>query len=365
MKTKIIITVGPKTESYEAVKNLVAAGTDMIRLNFSHATYEQYIEIKKIIKKVEKETGKKIYLIQDLQGPRIRVGKLPAEGIILVDGSHVALTTGPNNLENNVIHIDDNKLYIDIKKGDPIFLSNGELELIVTEIKGEEIWCRVTKGGLLVSHKGVNVPNTNLERGGLTAKDIRDVKYILANGGVDYIALSFVQTREDVKRLRDLIKRHAVSGQVPQIISKIERGIALKNIDEIIVESDAIMFARGDLGIEIPIENLPIIQKNIVRHAHWHDTPVIIATQVMTSMIVNESPTRAEVSDISNAVFDRADAVMLSDETAVGAHPVEAVRMLRKVIRRTEDYLEKKNFFDPKVREGLVHKHTGLPVDEE
>ncbi|MEI8361453.1 MAG: pyruvate kinase [bacterium] len=358
MKTKIIITVGPKTESYEAINNLVSAGTDMIRLNFSHATAEQFLNVKKIVKKIEKETGKKIYLIQDLQGPRIRVGKLPAEGFHLIDGSTVVLTTGQNDLSKNIIRIDDNKLYADISKGDPIFLSNGELELVVIDVKDEEIICRVIKGGLLASHKGINVPHTNLERGGLTGKDIKDVKYVLENGGVDYIALSFVQTSNDVKKLKDLIAKFAKKGEAPLIISKIERGIALKNIDSIIVESDAIMFARGDLGIEIPIENLPIIQKSMVRHAHWHDTPIIIATQVMTSMIVNDSPTRAEVSDISNAIFDRADGVMLSDETAIGAHPVAAVRMLKKVIRRTEEYLEKKNFFDPGVGEKLVLKYN-------
>lgn len=365
MKTKIVITVGPKTESYEALKGLVMAGATMIRLNFSHATYEQFVSVKKMIKKIEKETEKKVYLIQDLQGPRIRVGKLPSNGLVLVEGMKVALTTGPNDLDKNIIHIDDNELYIDIKKNDPIYLSNGELELIVTEIKGEEIWCRVTTGGLLFSNKGINVPNTNLKRGGLTAKDIKDVKYMLENGGADYVALSFVQTAEDVRRLRQLFVKHTKKGQEPKIISKIERGIALTNIDSIIVESDVIMFARGDLGIEIPIENLPIIQKNIVRHSHWHNTPVIIATQVMTSMIVNPSPTRAEVSDISNAVFDRADAVMLSDETAVGAHPIEAVKMLKKVIYRTEEYLQKKNFFDPLAHEGLMKKSTRDLSDQE
>ncbi|NTU98860.1 pyruvate kinase [Candidatus Falkowbacteria bacterium] len=360
MKTKIVITVGPKTANYESLLELVHAGAEMIRLNFSHATFEQFLEVKKIIKKIEKETGRKIYLIQDLQGPRIRVGKLPAEGVMLTEGSNLVLSTGPSIPGSKVIHIDDNELYIDIEKGDPIYLSNGEIELIVTEVRGEEIYCRIIQGGLLVSHKGVNVPNTNLKKGGLTRKDIKDVRYALENGGADYIALSFVQTAEDVRKLRALINKYAKKGHEPKIVSKIERGIALKNIDEIIVESDVIMFARGDLGIEVPIENLPIIQKNLIRHAHWHNTPVIIATQVLTSMIVNSSPTRAEVSDISNAIFDRADAVMLSDETAVGAHPIEAVKILKKVIRRTEEYLEKKNFFDPEVQRQMANKYSSL-----
>jgi pyruvate kinase len=194
----------------------------------------------------------------------------------------------------------------------------------------------VIHGGVLSSNKGINVPDTNLKKGGLTLKDIKDLQFGL-KVGVDYVGLSFVQTASDVIKLRRLIgKRKGV-----KIISKIERGIALKNIDKIILASDVIMIARGDLGIETPIEDLPIVQKNLVRQAHWNKRPAIIATQVMTSMIKNQNPTRAEVSDIANAVLDGADAVMLSDETAVGDYALAAVKMLRKVIVRTERYINK------------------------
>jgi pyruvate kinase len=236
------------------------------------------------------------------------------------------------------IPIDSRDLYKDIKKNDPLFLCNGEIDLIVQNIKNKIISAKVIHGGTLSSNKGINVPDTNLKKGGLTAKDMKDLKFGL-KAGMDYVALSFVQTANDVLRLRRLLgKKSSV-----KIVSKIERGIALKNIDKIIAASNVIMVARGDLGIEVPIEDLPIIQKNLVRHAHWHDKAVVIATQVMTSMIINPYPTRAEISDIANAVFDGADMVMLSDETAIGNYSLEAVKTLRKVLNRTERYIYKTN----------------------
>lgn len=346
MNTKIIATVGPKSESAKDLIALLEAGVDIIRVNFSHATYEQFERIKKIISDFNKKSERKISLILDLQGPRIRVGKLPVEGIILRDGDMASFSyDGKNKIyDGGVIPIDSSSLHADIKKGDPLFLCNGDMEIVVTEIKNKIITGRILRGGLLTSHKGINIPNTNLKAGGLTKKDIADVNFGL-KVGVDYIALSFVQTVHDVERLRKLITKSKSNKKI-KIISKIERGIALKNIDLIISASDAIMVARGDLGIEIPIEDLPIVQKNLVRHSHWHDKPAIIATQVMTSMIKNVHPTRAEISDIANAVFDGADMVMLSDETAVGENAVEAVKILKKVIERTEKYIYKGNVND-------------------
>ena len=281
-----------------------------------------------------------------MQGPRIRVGKLPVTGLILRDGEMASFSYGARNkiYDGKIIPIDSASLHTDIKEGDPLFLCNGDIEIKVTEVKNKVIKGLIIRGGLLTSNKGINIPNTNLRAGGLTKKDIIDVNFGLKSG-VDYIALSFVQTAHDVERLRKIIVAANPKNKV-KIISKIERGIALKNIDEIISASDAIMVARGDLGIEIPIEDLPIVQKNLVRHAHWHDKPAIIATQVMTSMIKNPHPTRAEISDIANAVFDGADMIMLSDETAVGENAVEAVKILKKVIERTEKYIYKGNVND-------------------
>ncbi len=340
MSTRIIATVGPKSESPENLEALLKAGVDFVRVNFSHASYEQYIRVKKIIDRFNKKSERKIFIIADLQGPRIRIGKIADQGINLRDGETINFCYSGKNckLSPNIIPIDNSELHLDIKKGDPLFLCNGEIEIAVTCIKGQIICGRVVKGGFLTSHKGINVPYTNLKKGGLTPKDIKDVKFVL-NAGVDYIALSFVQTANDVEKLRRLIG----VGKKVKIISKIERAIALKNIDSIIVASDMIMIARGDLGIEIPIEDLPIVQKNLVRHAHWHDKPVIIATQVMTSMITNAHPTRAEVSDIANAVFEGADIIMLSDETTIGAYPREAVKILAKVIKRIERFLRREN----------------------
>lgn len=357
MKTKIIATFGPKTTDKEVLVDLIKAGTNMFRFNFSHGTNEQLVKYAKIIRAIAKDLGKEVEIMQDLQGPRIRVGKLPAEGVALKDGMKVGFTIHQTDLDNNLIAIDYKDLHVDIKKNDLLFLSNGAIELLVESIKDQVIWCRVTKGGVLFSHKGVNVPTTNLKNSGMTEKDIRDAKFGLSTNLVDYIALSFVQTADDVIKLKKLIEKYGNKKKPVRVISKIERGTALSEIDRIIVESDALMFARGDLGIEVPMENLPIIQKNIVRHAHWHNTPVIIATQVLTSMIVNQNPTRAEVSDIANAIFDRADAVMLSDETAVGEYPIDAIKMLKRVIHRTEQYLEQKNFFDPAVQKAHSHKY--------
>ena len=343
MNTKIIATIGPKSESPKDLTALLKAGVDIVRVNFSHASFEQFKRIKKIVLDFNKRSARKISLILDLQGPRIRVGKLPSEGLILRDGEMASFSYGVRNkvYDGKIIPIDSASLHADIKKGDPLFLCNGDIEVSVTEIKNKIIKGLIIRGGLLTSNKGINIPDTSLKAGGLTKKDIADVNFGLKIG-VDYIALSFVQTAHDVERLRKIIISANLKNKI-KIISKIERGIALKNIDAIISASDAIMVARGDLGIEIPIEDLPIVQKNLVRHAHWHDKPAIIATQVMTSMIKNPHPTRAEVSDIANAVFDGADMIMLSDETAVGEYAVEAVKLLKKVIERTEKYIYKGN----------------------
>jgi len=340
MPTSIIATIGPKTESLKDMQSLVKAGVNIFRVNFSHATYAQYRRIKKNVEKINKNREEKIKIIQDLQGPRIRIGRLPEEGRELLVGEEISLkyVSRPAANIGDSIPIDDPDLYKYLKPGELIFLANGEMELKVLKIANKVIFAQVIIGGLLTSHRGVNLPNTELKGAGLTKKDIKDVEFVLKIG-VDYIALSFVQSAKDINKLKKLIK----NDKKIRIISKIERGVALKNIDEIIKASDAIMVARGDLGIEVPIEELPIIQKNLVRHSHWYNKPAIIATQVMTSMIDNSHPTRAEVSDIANAVLDGADMIMLSDETAIGNHASKAVKILKKVIDRTSDFLYKTN----------------------
>jgi len=339
-KTKIVATIGPKSDSKKELYSLLDAGVDMVRVNFSHASYEQYRKIKKIVQNYNKERGKNVFVMLDLQGPRIRVGEMPEEGIILHDGEIYDFSYSKKAYQKagDIIPIDSPELYKHMKKGAMLFLCNGAIELKVLSVNKKIIKAEVVNGGVLNSRKSINVPDTNIKKGSMTAKDIKDAKFGIKEG-MDYIALSFVQSAGDVHRLRRLLGKHSKV----KIISKIERGVALKNIDKIISASDVIMVARGDLGIEAPIEELPILQKNLVRHSHWHNRPVIIATQVMTSMIKNSHPTRAEVSDIANAIFDGADMIMLSDETTVGDYSVEAVKMLRKVIDRTEYSLYKGN----------------------
>lgn len=339
MNTKIIITIGPNSEDPDKLNALLKGGADLVRVNFSHASHEQYVRVKKTVEVFNRTSDRQVLLIQDLQGPRIRIGDLAGQSLSLKEGEIRRFSYGDKNYQfsGEIIPIDSPELYEDIKKGDPLYLSNGEIELQVIEVEANIIVAKVFKGGLLTSHKGVNIPSTNLKKGGLTTKDIEDVKFAL-KVGVDFIALSFVQTAKEVEKLRRLIGNKPV-----KIIAKIERAIALKNIDSIITASDAIMIARGDLGIEIPFEDLPIVQKNLVRHAHWYNKPAIIATQIMTSMINNDHPTRAEVSDIANAVLDGGDIVMLSDETAIGNYANEAVKILKKVIIRIEKYINKGN----------------------
>lgn len=343
MLTKIIATIGPNSESPEKLLALFKAGVNIIRINFSHASYEQFIRIKKFIDQYNKDSEDKVRIMLDLQGPRIRVGIMPEGGILMHTDELYNFTYSrkPYVKEGDVIPIDNLDLCLDIKKGEVLFLCNGAIELKVEAVKNKIISARVINGGVLNSRKAINVPDTNIKKGGMTAKDLKDAAFGIKHE-TDFIALSFVQTASDVLRLRKMLGKKSKI----KIVSKIERGIALRNIDKIISASDVIMVARGDLGIETPIEELPIIQKNLVRHTHWHDKPVIIATQVMTSMIKNSHPTRAEISDIANAVFDGADMIMLSDETAVGDYPVEAVKVLKKVINRTEANIYKTNIIN-------------------
>jgi pyruvate kinase len=337
MRTKIIITIGSKSEDKKILLPLLTAGVDIVRVNFSHASQEQYKRVRKIVSDFNKNSNKKIAMLLDLQGPRIRIGKMPPNGIILKDNEiYNFLYSKKSYQPEGIIPIDNEDLSQDMKKGQPLFLCNGEIELKVTKISGKIITGQVVHGGLLTSNKAVNVPDTNMRKGGLTTKDVKDLNFGL-KAGVEYVGLSFVQTASDILKLRKQIGKKSNV----KIIAKIERGVALKNIDRIIRVSDFIMIARGDLGVETPIEDLPLVQKNLIRHAHWYNIPAIIATQVMTSMIKNPVPTRAEVSDIANAVLDGADAIMLSDETSVGNYSLEAVKILRRVISRTEHYVQK------------------------
>lgn len=339
MHTKITATIGPRCESAEQILGMVEAGMDIARMNFSHCTPEEFLRRTKLIHTAEKKLKQTVSLLQDLQGPRIRVGRIPDEGIVLEEGISYTFSHNEKKSSSLCIPIDDPYLHLDIKSGDPFYLANGAMELVVTSVREERIVAQCVRGGTLFSRKGINVPQTRYQRGALTRKDITDAKFGAAHG-VDYIGLSFVQTADDVIKLRKVLGTSKV-----KIIAKIERAVALEHIDEIIRVSDGIMVARGDLGIEVPAEDVPIVQKNLIRQAHWHGKPAIVATQMLLSMIANNHPTRAEVSDVANAVFERADAVCLSDETANGAYPVEAVKTMKRIITRIDDFLHQDNFF--------------------
>lgn len=332
MRTKIIATIGPASDSAEMIERFVNGGMDIARINFSHCTDENFLKYKKRLAGAARKAKRNVPIMQDLQGPRIRVGELPAEGYRLVEGETVVFSTdkldgGKNG--SRTIFVDSPKLHNDMRTGELIYLANGDMELIVTKISGSRITASVARGGVLYSRKGVNLPNTKLSNSGLTKKDIRDVRFGLAHG-VNMFAISFVQAAEDVEALRK------IAGSKSTIIAKIETALGVKNIDSIIRVSDVIMIARGDLGIEIAPEKIPFIQKNLIRHASWYGKGSITATQMLTSMIDHQRPTRAEVSDIANAVWDGTDAVMLSDETASGNYPLESLKMMVRVVAQAE-----------------------------
>ena len=327
-RTKIICTLGPASSSPEILETMIIAGMDIARFNFSHATEEQFLQLTGSLKYIGKKHNKKIEILADLQGPRIRVGKLPPKGKELVVDETIVFTADPKN--QNDIFIDDPYLHENIEVDHPIYLVNGDIELIVTGKNDNKITAKVIRGGVLYSRKAVNVPQTNLTTSGLTDKDLKDSSFTAANNA-DYIALSFVKDASDVQKLREHIQNSSA-----KIIAKIERLQALQALDGIITASDAIMVARGDLGIEVPLEELPLIQKDIIKRCLIQQKPSIVATQLLMSMVNHHRPTRAEVTDVANAVLEGAWGLMLCDETSFGNYPVEAVEYLAKIIDRIE-----------------------------
>ena len=335
-KTKIVATIGPASEKEETLLALMQNGVDVIRINFSHL--KEYSSVKKqihLIRKINKENGFNTAILADLQGPKLRVGDIK-EGVHLKKGDIITFT-------NKKVAGDEKKIYLtyeqfakDVKVGEQILLDDGKLifECISTN-KIDEVEARVIQGGPLKSRKGVNLPNTKVSLPALTQKDKEDARFAIEEQ-VDWIALSFVRNATDLEGLQHLIKELSPDYNIP-IISKIEKPEAIENIDEIIQQSNAIMVARGDLGVEIPLEKVPLIQKGLVEKAKIAGIPVIIATQMMESMIENLTPSRAEVNDVANSVLDGADALMLSAETSVGKYPVEVITQMSKIIKEVED----------------------------
>jgi pyruvate kinase len=339
-KAKIVATIGPASHKEEILERLVHAGMNVARMNFSHGTHEQHAERIALIRKVSGRLGVPIGILQDLQGPKIRVGELP-EIIQLSEGELVTLyatgTTPPEG-EGQKIPVDFRQLFDSVRTSDRLLLDDGRLTLEVLSVKDHNaLTAKVIIGGTLSSHKGINLPGVQLRIAGFTEKDEADLAFGISQD-VDAVASSFVRTAEDVQKVRDALERFSQGKRLPLLIAKLEKPEALDNLDAILEIVDGVMVARGDLGVELPPERVPVLQKYIIRTANAHAKLVITATQMLESMISNPLPTRAEASDVANAVFDGTDAVMLSAETAAGKYPVESVQMMDRIVREAETH---------------------------
>lgn len=332
-QTKIIATVGPASDSDDLLDALIAAGTDIVRLNFSHGTHESHAATFARVRAAAERAGREVAILQDLGGPKIRTGLLEGGRPIRLEvGDALHVITGEELGRAGIISTSFEGLARGVHPGDHLLLSDGTIELQVIESDGSTIRTTVVEGGMLGEHKGINAPGVALPTSAITLKDMDDLQFGLSLG-VDLVALSFVQSADDMRRARQIVREN--DGDVP-LIAKIERPQALENLDEILACSDMVMIARGDLGLEMPLQRVPLAQKTITRRARARKIPVILATQVLESMTVEGRPTRAEVSDAANAVEDGVDAIMLSGETASGAHPARVVQTLDAIIREAE-----------------------------
>jgi len=335
---KIIATVGPATSSQAQLKRLLQAGVDVIRINFSHGNYDDHAKVIKEIRSLAKEEKRSLAILQDLQGPKLRTGMLEGgEAIKLSPGEQITLTTRDVISTKDSVQVKYDSFAQDVNEGDRILLDDGRIELRVTSIDGNDVATKVIYGGKLGSKKGINLPGVNLSAPSLTKKDLQDIEFGLAHD-VDAIALSFVRRAEDIVCLREAISSSTHDGVTPLIIAKLEKPEAIDNLEQILTVCDGVMVARGDLGVEVAPERVPSIQKHIIQHANAAQRFVITATQMLDSMIENPRPSRAEASDVANAVFDGSDILMLSGETAIGEYPVEAVETMDRIIRDAENH---------------------------
>jgi pyruvate kinase len=333
-RAKIVCTLGPATDNPEILTALINAGMDVARLNFSHGTHAEHAKRLRKLREAAAECGKAVAVMQDLQGPKIRTGSLEGHRRVeLRAGAPITITTRPVGCNDQYISTTFQNLPSEVRPGNSILLSDGLIELGVEEVKGTEVQCRVVNGGELGEHQGINLPGVPLRISALTKKDRKDLEFGVQNR-VDYVALSFVRRAEDVMALKRILARSERS--IP-VVAKLEKPEAIDFLDDILMATDAVMVARGDLGVELPPETVPAIQKRIISRASAMRVPVITATQMLESMTVHPRPTRAEASDVANAVIDGTDALMLSGETATGHYPVKAVEMMARIISVTEE----------------------------
>lgn len=357
MRTKIVATIGPASSSVEMLRKLMQSGVSVFRLNFSHSTYDDHLAVIQRIRSLNSELGMHVAILADLQGPKIRIGRFEEESVFLHDGDELTFTTHETVCTKDRLYITYPEFARDVKPGENIQLDDGKLLFKVIETNGvDEVKVQVIHGGPLSSKKGVNLPNTRISLPSLTEKDKKDLAFALSHE-VNWIALSFVRTAHDIYDLRKAIDELSNSANKPRIIAKIEKPEAVDNMDAIIQATDGIMVARGDLGVELPLEQVPLVQKRLVIKCQQAAKPVIIATQMMEGMITNIRPTRAEVNDVANSVLDGADALMLSGETSVGQFPVEVIQTMEKIIaevERTEDIYNKSHDIDPLNRDCII-----------
>lgn len=332
-KTKVIATVGPACNTYEKLLELVEAGVNVFRLNFSHGTHDQHLQVIHHIQKINNEFPLNIAILADLQGPKLRVGDIENEGLVLSKGDEFYFTNEKQPGTKSGIYISYPNFYRDVRIGEKILLDDGKIEVIVTHItEDHKVKVSVLTAGVLLSKKGVNLPDTKISLPSLSEKDLNDLDFIIEQK-IDWVALSFVRKPEDIEQLREILIQKQSKAK---IIAKIEKPEALTHLREIILASDAVMVARGDLGVELPLEQIPMIQKNIIRKCIHRAKPVIIATQMMESMIDRTRPNRSEITDVANAVLEGADAVMLSGETAMGQYPQLVVSTMVSIINEVE-----------------------------
>lgn len=331
-KTKIIATIGPASSSKEILKAMVHAGVNVCRINASHGDHDQQKKIINTVRRLNKELGTHVAILYDLQGPKIRIGDVKNGSTILLDGSEVILTTSECLSDNRVIYIKYSSFYKDVEAGDTILIDDGKIELLVVRKSNTKAFAKVVHGGTLSSKKGVNLPYTKISLPSLTEKDKKDLQFALDND-VEWVGLSFARKADDILELKSLINGH---NKHTRVIAKIEKPEAIRNIDAIVAATDGMMVARGDLGVEMAMEKVPLLQKMLVKKCTAAGKPIIIATQMMESMITNYRPTRAETNDVANAVFDGADALMLSAETSVGQYPIKVVEAMHKIIGMSE-----------------------------
>ena len=336
-RTKIVCTLGPASSSAAVLREMVEAGMDVARINFSHGSYESNLELLEAVRETAEKAGRAVAILQDLQGPRIRVGQLPEGGLELIEGHLATLVAGKLEAPEGEIPVPYERLAHDLKKGDRILLEDGTKELEVVDVRGKKIRAKVLLGGRLLAHKGINVPTAVLSVESLTQKDEQDLAFGLKQD-IDFVALSFVRGAADVRNLREKIKKFLPAGQAPPaVIVKIEKHEAIVNFEDILAETDGVMIARGDLGLETPVSLLPLRQKQIITKCLAAGKPVIVATEMLGSMQHSPRPTRAEVTDVANAVIDHTDAVMLSGETAMGRYPTRAVALMAEIAQETEE----------------------------